>query len=358
MKGLFITALLLSSLVYGQDLYIEDHTESDVFDHPSTFPIFKAKESGNGFAERAAEKINIYLQKTLLDKIYPNDQEHLFSEVFPTKDFIGGQSEFSYEIERFDDKFISLSIEYNGTGAYSEYYHSYFTFVEATGEHVSLEDIYYSGSLLQFGEIVSQRCVQEIDEFLEGIDPSDEYAADQMDMYADCKEWLNGDGMPTSRFYLTDSTIVFVVGRCSNHAMAALDDVWEFYIDMAFEGMETYFRDGFKSVLEGKRDHKSISGGLPEDKVLKGFVDGRIPITGIITGLSGSFIHGVYWYDKYKKPITLRGEPAGDNKWRLIEEMGSKKIANVELIFQNGQLQGVWEKADGSNSFPIVFLAE
>lgn len=35
------------------------------------------------------------------------------------------------------------------------------------------------------------------------------------------------------------------------------------------------------------------------------------------------------------------------------EELNGEKTARIELMYQNGQIMGVWEKVDGSNSFPI-----
>jgi hypothetical protein len=162
-------------------------------------------------------------------------------------------------------------------------------------------------------------------------------------------------GMPSSEFWLEDSLIVFTAERCSNHAMAALDDIWSFSVPMYFPSLEMYANDNAKNLFfetEGAWSSSEI--GLPDEKVLHGFLDGKYAITAILTGLRSGYIYGSYWYDKYQRPIELHGN-VGEYVVTLFEEHKGETTATLELMWQHNELMGVWEDSDGNRSFPIVF---
>ena len=54
----------------------------------------------------------------------------------------------------------------------------------------------------------------------------------------------------------------------------------------------------------------------------------------------GSF-SGVYFYDKYRKVIALRGMKKGENL-ELIEQIAEKDQAKLSLNMKGNQLSGQW----------------
>ncbi len=360
MRSWIVIGFLLPLSLSAQYFSIREVHGVDSWDQESVFPEVIPPEHKSASPEWAATKINTVLQYRMLSTVYDpgNEDKNIFSEVFPPEGEIGGQSEFSYDVNVNNGKLFSITISYAGTGAYTEYYSSDFNFLTETGEYIQLSDLFTPESADQLGEIVSDIFASEIRYYLDTLTDADEFANEKREMYEDCLNWFNGSGFPSSTFYLKDSSIVFTAERCSNHMMAALDDLWEFSTEMRFSDIEPYLSEKGAKILHGK--YLSFSGDqlLPENKVLSGYLDGKYPITAIFSSLSGSYLNGVYWYNKYKKPIALYGEVMDNGKMKFHEEVNGKKIAVIECEWQNNQLMGVWEKADGSVSYPLVLRVE
>lgn len=362
MRQLTFLCVLVSSVSSAQYLYVEDYTRQDAYNNPSTFPIVKARENKQNYGTFAAERINTYLQYNLLEKIFRREGDTaLFSEVFPTEEFFGGQSEFAYEINANTDKLFTITIEYTGTGAYSEYYSSTYNFTAETGEHLTLDDLFESGEKLELGTEVRNHCAETIRQFLATQDTTLEYWMEQREMYEDCLPYFSDEypGFPSNQFMLTDSTIVFFAERCSNHMMAALDDLWSFEVIMNLDDLRPYLNktaenflfNGGKWVHPEKRNYSN--------KVLEGSIGGKYPITAIINlDQVSSEIYGTYWYTKYKKPITVHGSILDTGDYELFEELEGKETARMVLHEENGKLSGNWYKTGSTRGLSIILHAQ
>ena len=346
----------------AQYLYVEDHTEADFYENVSTFPIVKAFENKMNYGVFAAERINTYLQHELLEKIFRAEGDTaLFSEVFPTEEFFGGQSEFAYEINAIKNKLFTITIEYTGTGAYSEYYSPTYNFIAETGEHLTLDDLFDSNEKIKLGSIVRRECAETIEQFLASQDTTLEFWMEQREMYEECLPYFSDEypGFPSNDFMLTDSTIVFYAERCSNHMMAALDDLWSFEVVMVLNDLRPYLNktaedfllNGTKWVHPERRNYSQ--------KVLEGSIGEKYQITAILTiDKATSGVYGTYWYTKYKKPITVRGSILDSGEYELFEELGGKEIARMVLHEEKGKLIGNWFKTGSTSSLNIVLHAQ
>jgi hypothetical protein len=340
------------SVAHGQYFSIQERRADDPYEGESIFPEIVAPDSKSAFPELAAERINTYLKYDVLMKVHGNEGDSLFSEVFPKENDIGGQGEFSYRVVCNNPRIFTMEISNSFTGAYTEYMDRYYSFDAHTGEHLILHD-FFEGA--QFGSIITmaaKECASMIRNYLATMDREEEYAQDKTDMYYDCLTNFEGDGVPYFGFYLTDTNMVLTYGRCSNHMMAALDDLWEFNIPFSFETLKPYLSPKGRSLIFNEAGAESTF--PPEQKVLTGTLDGKYPIHAIFNSLSSYYgLSGVYWYDKYQKPIPIYGSITGENTYEFWEEEESVRVARLELVFQNGQLMGVWERVDGSSSFPV-----
>lgn len=353
-----IVALFFVSISqFGMSQYfqINEIKAIDGNEQESVFPEVQAKSGQDSFSKIAAHRINTYLQYHLLSHVYGKESDNIFEEVFPPEGEYYGQSEFSYAINVNNERIFSVTIEYAMTGAYMEYVNESFNFSAETGEHLTLDDLFDKEQRTKIGTDVARSCAGQIKEFMANIDETDAYAEDYHTLYDDCYAYFQEmKDFPSHYFYMTDDLIAFKAFRCSNHMMAALDELWEFEIPYNIKELSSSLRPELVKMLTGKGNWNSIHELAPSYKVLTGTVDGKYPITAVFSNLNSEYLYGAYWYDKYKKPITLSGKRSDDGRFLFVEEINGKAIANIEFILQKDQFIGVWEKVDHSSSLPIV----
>jgi len=147
MKLYLVLVLCMVTIeVSAQYFTFSDIVEYDMYETESKFPLVNSTTN-----PKAAERINTYLHFAELTKVLGNEEGSIFSNVFPTEEAFWGQTGFSYTVFRNDETFLSIGISYDNTGAYTEYYTDYFTFISKTGEHVLLEDFFASTPLMTIG---------------------------------------------------------------------------------------------------------------------------------------------------------------------------------------------------------------
>ncbi|GEM_PF-3112362 len=348
----YVFLLTISSICSAQNFVVSEFVQEDQFEMESKFPLLVANDKRQLDAVVA---INTYLQYKFLNKVYKNGiNMDLFSEVFPPEGEFSGQSEFDYTVHANNDRFFCITISYSATGAYTEYYHATHSFSAKTGEHIVLNDLFSSESKEELGEMVSQTFKEEIETFLAQLDENSEYAFEQKDMYSNCMNRYDGKGFPSDEFELTDSSIVFTDERCSNHAMAALDDLWSFATEMKFDAVRSFLSLKGEALIEGKTWNSANAIDL-SDKLLKGSIkvnDKSAPIKAIISSYYGR-VYGTYWYDRHKTPISLSGEIKENGSMEIWEEVDNKKTGLFKLKPSGGVLEGSWETPDGTKSFPV-----
>lgn len=330
---------------------IETYSQLDNYDMHCEFPIIRSKEKPN-----AARRVNEVLHLVMLEKVFKEDDSNRFDAVFPKEDEYSGASEFEYEIITNNKRYFSVGITCSYTGAYSEYMTRYFNFDAKTGQQLVLSDIFAETPLNDLATMVNLRIESEIVDFIDELDANDEYQSEQISMYTECLEWVSeSDYISLISFYITDSTMVFVRERCSNHMMAALDDLWNFHITFPMNLMQDMMNDNGLALLSGK----SLSfdqNGVAEYKILEGTIGDKYPITAIMHRSYETTFSGFYWYNNVKAPIRLSGtinEQTG--MLNLTEDVDGNATGEMELmIFSDGELEGTWTNLAGNKNLKIV----
>ncbi len=351
MKKTYVLLVALFLAFAGQAQFeIEAFMQTDVYDMKSEFPLIRSSQRPD-----AARRINQSLHLEMLEKVYRDDDEERFSEVFPSEEAMWGAAEFEYEIVANNANYFSIGITCSYTGAYSEYMTRYFNFDARTGQQIMLADIFAETPLTDLAVRVNDAIEQQIVDFMGGLDRTNEFQAEQYEMYLECLEWVVDSDELAYSYYITDSTMVFVRGRCSSHMMAALDDLWDFYTTYPLEQLEEMMNDNGVALLSGGKLSFGEN-GIPDYKILEGTIGGKYPITAQVHRSYDNVYRGVYWYNKVKKSIQLDGTLTEQTGMLTLSEQVNEKITGeMELmVFSDGSLEGTWTDSSGETTMEIV----
>lgn len=354
MKTTILSTIFLLGLVFNSSAQFEvDAYETvDQFDMISEFPVLRSEAN-----PEAAWRINTVLHYRSLEKVFREDDTARFSAVFPPEGEFHGSSEFSFDIIANNERYFSVAIGSAFTGAYSEYFTLYYNFDAKTGQPVYLNDLFAESVIADFSQWVSDDISTQIQDFLNEIDPEDPngFGMDQYDMYAECLSYYEtASPLSDEYFYLTDSTITFVKGRCSNHMMAAMDELWEFHEDYNLAEVKELMSDNGLALMQGNA-MKAEEYSIPAGKLLQGKIGGKYPVTLLIRNTYLNHYSGVYWYDKVGKPISLYGKYIEEQGFLEIDEKVDDKVTGTMTLspMKDGSLEGEWTSADGSRTFEI-----
>jgi hypothetical protein len=273
------------------------------------FPIVESNSSG----KNAAFLINTYLQSSLLGKVLINDGADPFDKL-PE-----GSSFNSYEILENNERLLSLAISMEGCGAYCETYTQYFTFDSSTGYISTVNDLFTKPGLNDIAAVLSEKRNQILAEEIESLTKllttasknSEESVTDsatllqQIEMYESCAAARGQGYFDAGRFYVKDKSVWFVEERCSNHAMRALDDLYEFHLEVKPREKESALTEYGKYVLS-LSDKKTIPTSNPFT-VFSGNIAGKYPIWFFVHTSEGALSYS-YCYKKYGTIINLEKE--------------------------------------------------
>jgi len=351
MKVISLFVFVFGAFFSNAQFEIDSFLQEDQFEDVSKFPIIQSSEN-----PKAAERINIILHHRMLEKIYRQDDANRFDQVFPPEGEFHGASDFDFEILANNKRFLSIAISCAYTGAYSEYYTQYFSFDTKSGQPIKLSDMFGQESSIELSEWVSSAVYVQIHEFMNAIDMEDEesYGQEQYEMYAECASWYE-EPRPLSEesYYLTDSTITFVKGRCSNHMMMALDDLWEFHEEYTLDELYSMMSKSGMSLMDGNGlTFETIA--IPDGKVMEGNIGGKYPITMILNHSYDDNYLGIYWYNKVQKPIKLGGEVDDAAFFHLTESVNDKVTGEMDVqVILGGTLEGDWKNSEGTKKLDI-----
>lgn len=273
-------------------------------------------------------------------------------------------SDINYQVVRNDGRLLVLAVEYEGCGAYCEHRNSTFNFDAATGRSVLLSDVIAAAGREKLDRQLEARRVArvnaEIARLRAGIsaaakklplkakenrlEPEDAVAA--IEMYQGCIKLMTDPENAKYRtidgesFRIGKDAITFYWGRCSNHAMQALDEIGDFADTLTIRELMPHLTAYGRTLLLGEGSAASTGG--PFDQVLTGKV-GSAPITLKLGKRSADgSIGGSYFYDKYRTPIAFFGKLSGD-VMEVSETTGDDKAAPIIRVTIRGEsLKGTW----------------
>ena len=236
---LTILAILIAINTCGQtkDLFIEN-LKSPATEQIFPFVIYEGRS-------KIAGNINAFLQLEELEKIVSQNDEDPFLKLEDNNYVINYES---WSKSRTIENILTLVISGNATGAYSEKFHHFYNFDLNTGKSISIEEVLTSeGLLLLKGKVIvsNQKTIADFVFHIKSVTMK-QFQKDQLDLYTNC---IEDDDHGFYTFYFSKDSISFVRGRCSPHALRALDDIGEFVNTFSFEEIQPYLSDYGKLLL-------------------------------------------------------------------------------------------------------------
>lgn len=260
---------------------------------------------------------------------------------------------------------LSVNFEIESCGAYCENFHEIFSYDIATGRRVNNDDIFTPTGQRELARQMASERLRQFNKQLADIAATIKAAKVQRkaltkDVLSDLDERreLNLECVAREQTALADEAalaaasayytqqhagkaMVLTSGRCSNHAMRALDDVGDVSITIPYAKLRPHLTDYGKTLLlgEGRAQATGIYGQL-----LRGYLNGNIAITMKLQHDGGSnAIDGMYIYDKVGTPIALSGKRQG-SALTLTEKLGDEQTAGatLKLTVKDSQLSGQW----------------
>ena len=259
-----------------------------------------------------------------------------------------------YVVLRNDGRVLSLRVEGEGCGAYCESFTAGHAFDAATGRHLSPGDLFTAEGLADIARKVhannAARLRKEIAALGSKARSKDEEREDKIALYTECLTSRQDPAYQKieamGRMEIDAKGVLFSQGRCSNHAMRALDDLDGFSTRFTPAQLGPSLTPYGRALLLG--EGAAPAPASPFDQVLHGSIDGKLPVTLRLEPLrNDGSAAATYFYDRYRKPISVFG------KYRdgvlLLEESSDTRL---RLAPDGAGLRGEW--ISGQKKLPLV----
>ncbi|WP_312507716.1 hypothetical protein [Chryseobacterium culicis] len=341
MKKSIVFFLLISGLNFSQQkvVKIQDlQPKSENF----VFPV--VTYAGN---PAVASKINTFLQVNELEYI-PNSGGNPF-KLASTATNSYSNYVFFYDWEKLETprNILSIGIHGEASGAYPEEFADWKNFDLRTGNFVNAVDLFQAGSIKTINSLIQNKVRKRVNNFIVKLksekNPSEE-VQDQIALYEDCFTEHTLYGI---RYFFGKDKLTFVAGRCSNHAMRALDDLGSHELEFTYKELEKYLSIYGKNLISGS---EKVGQTGPGNKLFKGKIDGKYPITVLFNEINeDDSFSATYWYDKNKKPINWRGEFVHDHFSITEDDYHSEELkewipkALIEADLKGKKIIGTWQ---------------
>lgn len=341
MKKSIVFFLLISGLFFSQQKEVKIH---DLQPKSENFVFPVVTYAGN---PAVANKINTFLQVNELEYI-PNSGGSPFKRASTATNSYSNYVYF-YDWQKLETPKNILTIGVNGeaSGAYPEEFADWKNFDLRTGNYINPEDLFQAGSIKMINGLIQNRVKKRVNDFLVKLKsekkPSEE-TQDEIALYEDCftEHTLNG-----IRYFFGKDKLTFVAGRCSNHAMRALDDLGSHELEFTYKELEKYLSIYGKNLISGS---EKIGQTGPGNKLYKGKIDGKYPITVLFNEINeDDSFSATYWYDKNKKTINWRGEFVHDHFSITEDDYHSEELkewiprALIEADLKGSKIIGAWQ---------------
>ena len=275
------------------------------------FPVVRIP--GNPVAE---DKINMLLQLENLEHLPGVFKTHAFENVVGNEDNpIPIVHFYEYQRNAAPSNILSLVLVGESTGAYSEGFESYYNFDLRTGNKIVYNDFIAEDKIPELTKRLNTKVKNTINQHLKQLfSPSSfdqlskedkEFYKEQAMIYEDCLSGIDENTLEYYDFSFKKDSITFIRGRCSNHAMRAMDDLDRFYLTYAFKDIKEYLSEDGKNLISGSVNFPLSKS--PDARFYKGKI-GKYPITAFISKIySDGSLNMMYWYDQHKTPIKWGG---------------------------------------------------
>ncbi|MFZ2268805.1 MAG: hypothetical protein WAV95_14615 [Azonexus sp.] len=276
-----------------------------------------------------------------------------------------GTASLDFSVRHNDGRVLALEINTEGCGAYCEEFRQYFSFDAQTGRFLLIDDILTSHGLSEIGRRFfaerKRQYRQQIRNLRRELAQAHKTGKRKKDdiedtefriaLNEDCLtpfQEMPGDAalrnaLRSTRFVLTGQGLEFTAERCSNHASRALDDVGEVTLTLGLKDLAALLQPYGRYLLTGEGD--AAAPVALHGQVLHGKV-GSAPITLRINPLNDdNSFSGLYYYDKYRKPIPFSGKKTG-KRLEFTEEAAQGEAGSFTLSQDAAGLSGSWQRQD------------
>lgn len=283
-----------------------------------------------------------------------------------------GSSDFDFSVLRNDDRVLALEVDAEGCGAYCEHYWTQYNFDADTGRMIFASNIFTPAG---GATLLKQNLAKRLAEYRRAIaglnkdavvnrkkkgvvtpwpqprpdskqDEEEDRISETIDMYERCVESMRSPDygkyytLANTSLKIDGDSITFLYGRCSNHAMRALDDVGSQKVAYKIADLAPHFTAYGKYLLMGGPQ------AAPRTEPYRQILQGRVGQAAITLQLSERYsdgsLSGSYFYDKYRKPIALSGKVNG-NVMELTEpESTDTPKPLIRATIKGGNLEGQW----------------
>ncbi|WP_035052836.1 hypothetical protein [Andreprevotia chitinilytica] len=288
---------------------------------------------------------------------------------------VDGMPTQSFSVIRNDGRVFSIQFDQEGCGAYCENYSTYYSFDATTGRQLTMEDLFTPAGLRDLAKRMSKeqqmRYKNELISLRKELKAQQKSHAGSKDDLDDLQARIElnsqcagenaepSDTPPAKvdplesisyyKYVVLDKALTLSAGRCSNHAMRALDDVGDVDLTIPFTTLYRGMTPYGKTLLLNEGSAKA-NGGI-YGRLLRGYLGKSTAITMQLQHYSDNSVGGVYFYDKFRKPIRLSGLQTGQ-QLELTERVDDKDQtkATLHLTIDGERLRGRWE---GDKQFDI-----
>lgn len=334
--------------------------------YQGAMPYVEPADATASAIARAALRINHAMYLHLLELPAPaRRQDGLKAKKRGDNDGPAPISDISFVVDRADQRLLALSVTAEGCGAYCEGFTRSFVFDAGNGRQVRAGDLFTPAGAEAIAALLARqrgaRIKAEIAKLKAAGDPQTKAGKTKTDdehessleaatMFEGClplyTEVARGETpLDRDELRIKGAGVMLVRGRCSNHAMQALDSIGEFSNALTLNELSPHLNAYGKHLLgAGPVAPSPVS---PFGQVVFGKV-GTAPITMHLRVPYGpdQNVGGLYFYDRFRTPISLFG-PRRGAAWELNEEVPEGKPAQLLRFAVNGErISGEWVGGD------------
>ncbi|HEY8876297.1 MAG TPA: hypothetical protein VIN03_01965 [Roseateles sp.] len=275
----------------------------------------------------------------------------------PAEQLPHGTASQDFNVARNDGRLLVIVLSAEGCGAYCENYDTAYNFDARTGWLIGLQDLVQPAALEALGRRIAKesrrRYAEQIKTLRQELAAARKRKA-KADDIEDLEQrielnqgCLGGEGglrnaadvVRYAGLSLAAPGLTLTVGRCSNHAMRALDDVGEIIVTVPPAELKPLLTAYGRAVVidEGEAGPPA----QPFGQLLRGKV-GQAAITlRLERPYADGSVSGHYYYDRYRKLIPLSGKREGDTL-TLTETIDGQQ-ASFRLTLRGTTLSGQWQ---------------
>lgn len=201
-------------------------------------------------SEEIANKINREIANELLDINLNDKYKSIFENIWATENKPMSRLSFlNYKINTLNQNLYSVTFYSEGCGAYCEEFNISYNYDLQNGNKLTLDTILTSKGKDDLIKILSVKKRKKIEDYILQLENEEATIEDKkmidesIWLYKDCLTRLPFKTLDYIDFKIKKDSIILESGRCSNHAMRALDDLGNYSYAFHISDIETYLNE-------------------------------------------------------------------------------------------------------------------